>query len=329
MGMTMADIGNDGMNREFSFVLIPAFSMMALAAAIDPLRHANHILSRDHYRWTVYSETGGPVLSSSRLQLVPKGGLEAIDPRSAVILCGGPNIASHGSEAMLKWIRQTARHSPLLGGLCTAPRLLAEAGVLDGYRATIHWESLAAFREAFAKVTVCESLFEFDRNRMTCAGETAGIDMMVTLLAALHGNDLAARVAAQVLHGRIRSATESQSPVQVRYGTRLPRLLQIIAIMEANLEEPLEFARIIEQLGCSRRQVERIFNRHLNCSPIEFYRNLRLDRARQLLLETDMSCAEAATACGFGLANFSRAYRQRFGMLPSLESGSPRLRRIG
>lgn len=321
-----ARLGDDAMNRDFAFILIPEFSMMALTAAIDPLRHANHVLGHDHYRWSVYSETGAPVLSSSGLELMPKGDLGSVDPRATAILCGGPNVGHHTSEKMLKWIRQAARSAPIIGGLCTAPRLLAEAGILDGCRATIHWESLAAFREAFPKVTVCESLFEFDRNRMTCAGETAGIDMMVTLLAARHGKELAAQVAAQVLHGRIRAAAESQSPVQVRYGTRHPKLLQIIAVMEDNIEDPLELPEIAARAGCSRRQVERMFVRHVDCSPVEFYRRIRLERARRLLLESDMNCAEVATACGFSLGGFSRAYRQRFGIAPHQECGIPRLR---
>ena len=146
-------------SQAFSFVLMPEFSMMALTAAIEPLRHANSILGGEYYSWAVFSATGAPVSASSQIQINPKGDLGTVDRRSTIVLCGGPNIISHTSGQLLSWLRQAARHSPMIGGLCTAPRVLAEAGVLDGYKATIHWESLDAFRESFPAVFVSESLF--------------------------------------------------------------------------------------------------------------------------------------------------------------------------
>lgn len=323
----MAEFPAETGAQAFSFLLMPEFSMMALTAAIEPLRHANHVLGREYYSWAVYSETGRPVSSSSQVEINPEGDLGAIDSRSTIVLCGGPNIISHTSLHLLGWLRRAARHSPMIGGLCTAPRVLAEAGVLDGYRATIHWESLEAFRESFSKVLVSESLFEIDRDRFTCAGETAGIDMMVTLLAARHGNGLAARVAEQVLHTRVRSQHESQRlALQVRLGTRSPHLIHAVQLMESNLEEPLNIDCIVHQIGRSRRQFERLFNRHLNCPPMVFYRNLRLDRARRLLLETELKYTEIGVASGFkSYGAFSRAYRDRFGQTPRDERGIPKL----
>lgn len=321
----MAEILSDSNRQVFSFLLMPEFSMMALTSAIEPLRHANGALGQENYSWEVYSETGKPVFSSSHLQINPKGPLCDIDPRSTIILCGGPNIIIHTSPNLIRWLRKCARHCPMLGGLCTAPRVLAEAGVLDGYKATIHWESLDAFRESFTKVLVSESLFEIDRDRFTCAGEAAGIDMMLTLLSARHGNILATKVAEQVLHARIRPQHECQRfALQVRLGIRNPRLVQAAQLMESNLEDPLDVNCIIKQIGCSRRQCERLFQKHLKCSPMIFYRNLRLDRARSLLLETELKYTEIAVACGFrSYGAFIRAYHGRFGQNPRDDRGMP------
>lgn len=310
----------------FAFVLLPDFSLMALTATLEPLRHANHELGRDHYGWSLHSVDGTAVASSSGVRVTPDAGLATVDPQANLIICGGPQVTRHVSRPLIGFIRRAARHAPMLGGLCTAARVLAEAGVLDGYRATIHWESVDGLRETFPRIDIRDSLFEFDRERMTCAGETSGIDMMVTWLAARHGQGLASKVAAQLLHSRVRSASEPQSPPQLRYATRNPLLLRAIDLMSQHVEEPLDIMDIALRLGCSRRQIERIFSHQMKCSPVAFYRNLRLDRARQLLSETRLGCMAVATACGFlSATSFSKAYRQRFGVTPHKDRGIPRL----
>ena len=151
--------------------------------------------------------------------------------------------------------------------------------------------------------------------------------MMVTLLAARHGNLLAARVSEQVLHTRIRPQHESQRlALHVRLGARSPPLINAVQLMESHIEEPLNVSEIINEIGCSRRQFERTFKKYLNCPPMVFYRNLRLDRARGLLLETDLKYTEISVACGFkSFGAFSRSYRQRFGQTPCNEKGVPKL----
>jgi transcriptional regulator GlxA family with amidase domain len=316
----------DFRSQVFSFLLLPEFSLMALTAVIEPLRHANAILGYENYVWKFYSWSGSRLTSSSQVEIAPCGGQKDIAEHSNIVLCSGPDIAMHSTEALRKWLRRAARYSPMIGALCTAPRILAEAGILDGYRATIHWESLQSFRESFPRVNVCDGLFELDRDRMTCAGETAGIDMMTTLLAVRHGFDLAAQVAARILCSRVRAPREPQTPIRLRLGSRCPHLIRVIEIMEANIEDPLELDFIVDQINCSRRQIERSFNKHLSCSPIQYYRNLRLDRARQLLADTQMGYTEVGIACGFSSAtSFSRAYRQRFGVSPYNERGIPKL----
>lgn len=314
----------------YAFILLPRFSLFALAGAVEPLRHANQFLRRDAYCWTMYTEDGKAIRSSSGIEVVPSGSIENVPCDNFVMLVGGADILSVSSANLRGWLRKMAVRAPMIGGLCTASRVLADAGLLDGYRATIHWEMSESFREAFPRVEVTGNLFEIDHNRMTCAGEAASTDLMLTMLAAAHGNDVASTAAAQVLHARVRSPIEPQASLALRTGTRNRHLLKAIAMMESHRDELLSIELIAHEVGCSRRQLERIFKEEAGCSPVRHYRNLRLDRARQLLLETGMSCMEVAVACGFCSSGaFSNAYRRRYGTLPARDGHTGRPSRPG
>ncbi len=314
----------------FSFVLLPRFSLLALAGALEPLRHANHALGYDHYRWCLFSEDGKPIQSSSGIELNPSGALDEVVLDGNVIIVGGADILASSSHAMTNWLRRIATRVPLIGGLCTATRVLAEAGLLDGHDATIHWEMESSLREQFPRINVTGNLFEIDRNRLTCAGEAASTDMMLNLVGAAHGKDIAATVAAQVLHARVRSSVESQATLSVRTGTRNKYLLQAIAMMQNNLEDVLEIEFIAKTVGCSRRQLERLFSSTFGAAPMAYYRNLRLDQARQLLFETQMSRLEVAIASGFeNSGTFSSAYKRRFGQSPTCEERGKTLSGFG
>jgi transcriptional regulator GlxA family with amidase domain len=305
---------------KFAFVLMPRFSLLALSGAVEPLRHANHVLGQDHYGWPLFSEDGNAVLSSSGVPVTPSGSLKDVPLDANVILVGGADILQSYSPALVKWLRHVAVRVGMLGGLCTATRVLAEAGLLDGHRATIHWEMRESMREAFPNVDVTDRLFEIDRNRLTCAGEAASIDMILNLLFSDHGKNVAAAVAAQVLHGRVRSPEEPQAPLAIRTGIRNKHLLQAIALMDTHQDDKLDIERIAARAGCSRRQLERLFQTKVGVPPVTYYRNLRLDRARQLFFETNLSLMEISIACGFANSTtLSLAYKRRFGRSPTKE----------
>lgn len=311
---------------QFSFVLMPQFSLLALSSAIEPLRHANKVLGTQHFSWAIFSEDGEEVKSSSQIPVRPSGAIAGVPLDSNVILVGGADIASYSSQATLNWIRRAATRVPLLGGLCTATHVLAEAGVLDGHSATVHWELADSMKEKFPAVLITDGLFEIDRNRLTCAGEAASTDLMLHLLADWHGKNLAATVSAQVLHGRPRLAAEQQAPLAIRTGTRNRYLLQAIALMEKHQDEPLGIEEIARQSGCSRRQLERLFSSKTGQAPIMYYRSLRLERARRFIFETPMSLTEIAVASGFcGSGSFSAAYKRRFGLTPADEERKRRM----
>ncbi len=305
---------------KFAFILMPRFSLLALAGTIEPLRHANHVIGVEHYAWPIYSEDGNQVLSSSGIPVSPSGSLKDVPLDANVILVGGADILQSYSPNLVKWLRHIAVRVGMVGGLCTATRVLAEAGLLDGHRATIHWEMCESMREAFPRVELTDCLFEIDRNRLTCAGEAASTDMVLNLLLSEHGKNVTAAVAAQVLHGRVRSPEEPQAPLAIRTGIRNKHLLQAIALMESHQDDKLDIEQVAERAGCSRRQLERLFQTKVGFPPVTYYRNLRLDRARQLFFETKLSLMEISIACGFvSSATLSLAYKRRFGRSPTNE----------
>jgi len=317
------------------FVLLPRFSMIAFTAAVEALRQANRLSGRELYRWPIYSLDGAPVPASNGLQLTPDGDLEAASKLGTVALCSGIDVQKIEDRRLTSWLRRMDRQGADIGGICTAAYILAKTGLLEGVACTIHWENLAAFLEEFPELDVSNELFEIDRKRFTCAGGTAPLDMMLNVIAQQHGHELAAAVAEQFMHERIRDQHDHQRmSLPARLGVRHPKLLSVIATMEKNLEEPLSRAQLAREAGLSTRQLERLFRKYLSRSPARYYLELRLNRARLLLLQTNLSVIDVALACGFvSASHFSKCYRDFFGRTPRKERGLPaeegELRKVG
>jgi AraC family transcriptional regulator, glycine betaine-responsive activator len=308
-----------------ALVLIPEFTMMPVTSVIEPLRIANRLSEKTLYKWTLHSLDGQPVSASSQISTMANGDLETIHPDATVVICAGLNVQRHTDKRMLSWLRKTARRGAVIGAVCTGAHILAEAGLLDGYRCTIHWENLPGFSEAFPEINATGGLFEIDGDRFTSAGGTTAIDMMLTLIASQHGPDLAASVAEAILHSPIRHHSENQRmSLPARIGARHPKLVSIIEKMEENLEDPLSPSLLAKQAGLSTRQLERLFRRYLDRSPKRYYLELRLKKARSLLLQTDLSVINVALACGFSSpSHFSKCYRAFYGRTPYRERGVP------
>lgn len=311
--------------QDIAFVLTPSFSMIAFSGAVEALRVANRVEGRALYRWRIFSVNGSPVTASNGLSLTPEGNLEVASGISTIIVCSGVDVHRFDSKAMIAWLRRMARRGADLGALCTGSYVLARAGLLDGYRCTIHWENLAGFIEDFPEIEVSNELFEIDRNRFTCSGGTAAIDLILNMIATQHGHELAAAVADQFLHDRIRDQHDHQRmSLPARLGVRHPKLLAVIELMEQHLEEPMCRSDLAVAAGLSTRQLERLFRKYLRRSPARYYLELRLDRARLLLLQTNMSIIDVALACGFiSASHFSKCYRDYFGRTPRKERGGP------
>lgn len=305
--------------RTVGFLLIPGFALMSYASAVEPLRAANSLASRDLYRWLALTPDGAAARPSLGGALTVEGGLGAdID---ALVVCAGGNPAAFRDEATFTWLRRLARRGTVLGGVSGGPYLLARAGLLAGHRCTIHWEHLPAFVEEFPDLHVTGTLFEIDRARLTCAGGIAALDMMHALIERDHGHALAAAVGEWFLQTEARRGGLAQRlTARERWGVTSPKLMTALGQMERHLEEPLPRADVARNAGLSVRQLERLFQGQLATTFGHHYLGIRLDRAQALMRQTTMPILEVAVSTGFvSASHFGRVYRQRFGHPPRAE----------
>ncbi|MEP1586482.1 MAG: GlxA family transcriptional regulator [Tateyamaria sp.] len=310
--------------RQFVFVLLDNFTLLCFSAALESLRIANRMAERELYSWRIIGEGGDVAHCSAGTGFKLDGDLDEVGRDDIIMLCGGINVQAATTKRLLSWLRREARKGPSLAGLCTAAYSLAKAGLLDGKRATIHWENQDSFTEDFPEVELTKSVFVIDEKRLTTAGGTSSIDLMLKLIANHHGEQLANSVADQLIYSSIRTDQDTQRlSVPTRIGVRHPKLSQVIQIMEQNIEEPISPSILAKDVAMSTRQLERLFRRYLNRSPKRYYMELRLQKARNLLMQTDMSVINVALACGFASpSHFSKCYRAHYDTTPYRERGT-------
>ena len=310
--------------QRFVFLLLDNFTMLSFAGAIEPLRIANRVFGSPVYSWTLAGEGGVEATCSNGAAFKLDMALEEVSREDIVLVCGGVNVQDATTKPVLNWLRREARRGATIGGLCTGSYTLARAGLLDGKKATIHWENQDSFLEEFEDVTLTKSVFVVDGNRMSTAGGTSSIDLMLKLIADDHGEDLANTVADQLIYSAIRTDQDTQRlSIPTRIGVRHPKLSGVIQMMEQNIEDPISPATLAKDVGMSTRQLERLFRRYLNRSPKRYYMELRLQKARNLLMQTDMSVINVALACGFASpSHFSKCYRSHYNTTPYRERGS-------
>ena len=310
--------------KRFVFVLLDNFTLLCFSAALESLRIANRMAGRDLYAWRIVGEGGDAAYCSAGTGFKLDGDLDELTRDDVVMVCGGIDVQAATTKRLLGWLRREARKGVPMAGLCTAAYSLAKAGLLDGKKATIHWENQDSFAEEFQEVELTKSVFVVDDKRLTTAGGTSSIDLMLKLIADDHGEDLANAVADQLIYSSIRTDQDTQRlSVPTRIGVRHPKLSQVIQIMEQNIEEPISPSILAKDVGMSTRQLERLFRRYLNRSPKRYYMELRLQKARNLLMQTDMSVINVALACGFASpSHFSKCYRAHYDTTPYRERGT-------
>jgi AraC family transcriptional regulator, carnitine catabolism transcriptional activator len=305
------------MSQDFYFLLLPGFSAIGFISAIEPLRVANRFRG-ELYRWHVLSADGGAVLASNGMSVNADAALEPLKKGATLWVVAGFEPLKSATASLERWLHRLDSEGVTLGGIDTGSVVLAEAGLLEGHRVTLHWEAIEAFKESYPQLSVTQELFEIDRRRITCAGGTASIDLMLDLIGQAHGPDLAIQVSEQFVLGRIRPRKDHQRmEIASRYGIRNKKLVHVIGEMETHSEPPLSTLALAESINVTRRQLERLFRLHLDDTPSNFYLRLRLEKARQLLRQTDMSVLEVSIACGFESPSyFTRSYRARFARCP-------------
>lgn len=306
------------MPQTLCFLLLPGFSMMGLMAAIEPLRVANRFRA-ELYHWRLLSLDGGAVAASNGMSLNVDAALELPGAGSSLFVVAGFEPLALFDHRLGHWLHQAEREGATLGGIDTGSFVLAEAGLFGQQRLTLHWEAIEAFQERYPRLAVTQELFEIDGKRITSAGGTASLDLMLTLIGREHGEELALAVSEQFVLGRIRSRQDHQRmQIASRYDVHNKKLVQVIGEMQRHSEHPLGSRQLAELINVTPRQLERLFRQHLHETPSNFYLALRLDKARQLLRQTDMSVLEVGLACGFESSSyFSRCYRARFASCPS------------
>lgn len=311
-------IACSAMTERIGFLLLPQFALIPFSAAIEPLRLVNRQTGKKLYEWQLLTVDGAPVTTTTGIEIRPHTCLSAAARLDLLIVAASTGVESFEHKQTFRHLGRLANTGCALGAVTLGSFILARAGLLDGYRCTVHWESLAAFREEFPHLDVRKEVFEIDRNRLTCSGGTAALDMMLSYIAARQGWQLAKDVAELFLHERIRSSSEPQRmPLNIRLGVSHPKLIRVIELMEHSTDEILSPRELADRVGLSGRQVERLFRKYLGTSPKRYYLENRLSRAQQLLRQTTLSILDVSVACGFSTpSHFTKSYRERYALTP-------------
>lgn len=313
--------------HRFAFLLVPGFSYIGFASAIEPLRLANMVADEPCFAAVTCSIHGDGVAASNGITTVPDHAIDDLPDAHALFVCGPNPIHFPQEQRLVRWLRRLSGNGVALGGIDTGSYLLAQAALLNGYRCTIHWQDMPTLMSRFPRIIVSEHIFELDRQRYTCSGGTAAMDMMLGLIGQYTGKpEIAAAAADLLVHERVRDRLDRQRiPLRHRVGTTQAALSGAVVLMEANIEEPMHLPEIAGHVGISERQLERLFDAALGYTPSEFYMELRLARARQLLLHTEGKISDVAFQCGFrSAAHFSKRYSAFFGVTPRQDRASRR-----
>ncbi|MEZ5741917.1 MAG: GlxA family transcriptional regulator [Burkholderiaceae bacterium] len=300
------------------FLLLPQFTSIALACAIEPLRIANRYVP-DKYTWQVLSLDGSPVPDGNGTLVQADHAYDRTGRLGSLFLLADIRPERFYSRPLKDWLHRQDRQGVVLASLDTACFVLARAGLLDGHRATPHWEVIDTFRERFANVAISPTLFDIGERRLCGAGGSAVLDMMLTAIGLDHGQAVANRVAEHCLVDRIRAADSWQRmALPLRSGAHHPTLVRAIRLIEDNPQPAPTVSGLSRTLGISERHLLRLFRDHLGETAHDYLLRVRLERARALLVQSDLSVTEIAQVVGYGsVAHFSRAYRRFFGRTPS------------
>lgn len=305
--------------RRLGLLLVDGFALLSYASVIEAFRAGNALAGKELYSWThvAVADTSAAASNGALLLCEQRVG-ETLDCDLLFVFAGGDPAAFRDAGAFA-WLRSLAARGVEIVGVSGGPYLLARAGLLEGRRATIHWEHAAAFREDFPAIELQDGLYVIDRGRVTCAGGTAGLDLALELIERDHGAALAGRVGEWFIRTEARHGEGAQRrSLRERYGVRHEGLLRALDAMQSELETPHTRDALAEMAGVSLRQLERLFRTHLQATVSEVYQRIRLDHARRLLRTTELSVMEVAVACGFvSGSHFARVFRRAFGCAPT------------
>ncbi len=303
---------------KIAILVVPKYSQLTLAALVEPMRMANTVSDQQLYTWTFCSDSLDKVISSSGFDLAIDHHITGLTNFDAVFVVASYEIKSFWSKEISTFLRKAARNNIIIGGLDAAPYLLAQAGLLDGYRATTHWEDLEDFSYHYPNVEVVSERYVVDRDRITTSGSLPSFDFMLDFIRQRNGLMLAMNVSGNFLYDQARPASEQQYMIAASSISELhPKIKKVIKLMEQTLQKPISIKSLASAVGLSERSLLRRFRAALDVSPHQYYRSLRLDLGRRLLDNSDLNVTEIALACGFdSRVAFTRAFKGAFGNPP-------------
>lgn len=308
--------------HKVAFLMLDNFSMMAFASMIEPMRAVNNLIGETVFDWDFFSVDGEAVHASNRMPVSVRGTIHDMGSPTMIVLCGGLNIQHIDYKPIAKGLwKYSSDERVTIGGICTAPYVMAKCGLLDRYRCTVHWENIASFREEMPALLVTNNLYEIDGNRITCSGGTAPIDMMLEIVKREFDQDVMLAVADLFVHERVRPSDETQKMAEhVLTSRQSPKLAEAVQIMQNHIDDPLTTNEVAEIAEVSLRQLERLFKKYKNTTPQRYYLFLRLQQARRLLLQTSLSVLQVTIATGFSSqSHFTKCYRDLFHHTPGSE----------
>ncbi len=314
--------------KSYAFVLIPGYSQLGFSCALEALSLANRYPEGGtYYRWRILSEAGEAVSAYNGVSVHVDGPLAELDRDETIVICAGEDVGANTSKKLLSWLRHEVRRGMDFGALSSGTYVLALAGLVAGKRVTTHWEYRSALTEILPDVIMEDSIFSIDGRVFTTAGGAASMDMMLERIKTDYGSKLATWVADQMVYTDPRLPNHTQrAALHTRSQVRNGKLSLALQVMGNNIEDPLGPDEIAEIVELSTRQLERLFAKYIGVSPKRYYLKLRLEKARDLLRQTDLSVTDVCVACGFkSLSHFSKSYRSAYGISPGLEGGSAKL----
>lgn len=309
--------------RRYVFLVLSSFSAFDLTAAIEALKDANRLQGSDAYSWRLLSVDGDKVTSSSGLRIEVDGGLEQLNRGDTLVVLNGDDFIGNSTTRVLAWLGVQSRRVARLGAISSGVYTLLKARAIRPVQVATHWTYRSGIQEAFSEIRVGRSIFDVSGSTFTCSGGLGTVDLMLHLIRDDHGLDLATWVSDNLVCSAPRTMTHEQTFSQItRVGDRNRIVADAIRIMQETLEFPIPPSEISRKLGISTRQLERLFARHMNSTPKTYYMRLRMEHARNLLLQTNLQVIEVGIATGFNSpSHFSKIYRKHFGTSPHRERG--------
>ena len=306
--------------------------MACLTSMIEPLRASNEISDTKSFEWKLFSENADKVEASANVAFETDGKIEEIEKLDALILLSPPN-ANFINSRSVGVIRRLERHGCTIGAVSGGVFLLAKAKVRPNIRYSVHWCYAAAFTNQFPNNISSEQVIETDRNIMTASGAAAAFDLALLLIRSKLGSSIAAEVACWFQHPIMRNQDVKQvrpSLNELEGLEEMPELARkAIALVNQKIKYPLQVNDIANEIGITSRHLSRIFKEATGESPRQYFRKLRVNAARQMILYTNEKIGEIALSVGFSSASILRShYIDLFSLSPEEERKKINLFRV-